>query len=443
MAGFRKKNLRHIKNIFEEKTGTDLNPAHRMGHRRPARTALVLVAVITLFLVMAAFTEPIFSPLSGDELSLSGSYAGNGIVSVYVKNGSDKELKFQEQVKLVNWGTSQEVETTGGRVKMENTVFPAHSSGTMTIDLSEAYDIYALENVSPAEAGTVWYYLVLTNQDFLFGQDWMCSVSFREKTEEETEAETVEPVAETQPDAGLATAQGMDEIEEELRFYFEDAYGDQPMAFNEANFTYMQKVQELLARFEGTVVPPVDPMLIAKTLPEGVILDESYPMELQYELVGQYHHLVDGYGRIVAGFNSPSGFESALTLGALLPQYKGETGGGADVIPLIYLFTYEVAAIQGEDKYAFIYGRLLSFEEMEQYKVYEDEQYAVYEMTDLFYTDLDAYLDYFLTTRNDIYCDEQVRQRVRNIYDYFKDPETLGGLMHYHLPGMCDEIPVE
>ena len=108
-------------------------------------------------------------------------------------------------------------------------------------------------------------------------------------------------------------------------------------------------------------------------------------------------------------------------------------------MPLIYMFTYETAAIE-EDCYAFIYGQLLSFEEMESFKVYEDEQYTVYEVTDLFYTDLDAYLDYFLTTRNDIYCDEQVRQRVHNIYDYYTDPENLGSLMHYHLPGMCDEI---
>ena len=438
MSRFTRRNLRNIKNIFEEKTHTDLNPDHRVSRKRSLPAAVALAAAVVLCLGLAAFSHPVFSPLDGDALSLSGSYEGNGIVTVMVENGSDKELRFQEQVKLMNWGTSQEVEPTGGRVKMKNTVFPAHSSGTMTIDLSEAYDTHALETVSPAQAGTVWYYLVLTNQDFLFGQDWMCSVSFRKEIMEET----VEPVVETQPDAGEVMAQDIEEIEEELRFYFEDAYKDQPMAFNEANFTYMQKVQELLARFEGTVVPPAEPMLIAKRLPEGVILDESHPVELQYELVGQYHHLVDGYGRIVAGFNSPTGFESALTLGTLLPQYKGQTGGGAEVIPLTYLFTYEVSAIR-EDCYAFIYGRLLSFEEMERYKVYEDEQYAVYEVTDLFYTDLDAYLDYFLTTRTDFYCDEQVRQRVHNVYDYFRDSENLGGLMHYHLPGMCDEIPAE
>jgi len=435
MKRMTKRNLRNIKCRFEEATGTDLNPAHHTQRKRPVRMALVLAAAMALCL-MLAFTAPVFSPLDGDELTLSGSYLGNGIVSVYVENGSDKELKFQEQVKLMNWGTSQEVPSTG-QVRMENTVFPAHSSGTMTVDLSDAYDVQALEAARPADTHTFYYYLLLTNQDFLFGQDWMCSFSFA--GEEVLGAMPEEPADVTLPPAPVEALIAED-IEEELRFYFEDSYKDQLMATNEANFAYMQKVQELLARFEGTVVPPVEPMLIAKRLPDGVVLDEAYPMELQYELVGQYHHIIDGYGRIVAGFNSPSGFENALTLGALLPQYKGQTGGGAEVMPLIYLFTYEVSAIQ-EDSYAFIYGQILSFEEMESYKVYEDEQYAVYEVTDLFYTDLDAYLDYFLTTRNDIYCDDQIRQRVHNIYNYFREGDTLGGLMHYHLPGLCEEIP--
>lgn len=437
MGRLTKRNLYNIKCIFEEKTGAVLNPAHRTQRKRPVRAALALATAIVACLALVAFTGPLFSPLDGDVLRLSGSYEGNGVVTVYVENGSDKELKFQEQVKLYNWGTAEEIESTG-QVKMENTVFSAHSSGIMTIDLSGAYDVDALESARPADTHTFYYYLLLTNQDFLFGQDWMCSISFAQT---EGIAPTEEAVAQTLPPKPVEAIIAED-IEEELRFYFEDSYKNQIMATNEANFEYMQKVQELLTRFEGTVIPPVEPMLIVKRLPENVVLDESYPMERQYELVGQYHHIIDGYGRIVAGFNSPTGWENALTLGALLPQYQGEVGGGAEVIPLIYMFTYEVSAIQG-DCYAFIYGQLLSFEEMEEYKVYEDDQYAVYEVTELFYTDLDAYLDYFLTTRSDIYCDEQIRQRVHNIYDYFKDKETLGSLFHYHLPGQCDEIPDE
>ena len=101
-------------------------------------------------------------------------------------------------------------------------------------------------------------------------------------------------------------------------------------------------------------------------------------------------------------------------------------------LPLIYLFTYEVSATQGEDAYAFIYGQLIPFSEMEQYKVYQDEQYAVYEVTDLFYTDLDAYIDDFLATPQALYCDENVRERVHNIYEYYKNHENL--TFHYNQP---------
>ena len=435
MSRMKKQNLHNIKCMFEEKTGVDLNPAHHERNRLPARTLVVLAAAMVLCFALAAFAVPVFSPLNGDELSLSGTYLGDGIVSVYVENKSDKVLEFQQQVKLYNWGTGEEIPSTGP-AKIENALFPAHSSGTMTVDLSNAYDVKALEAARPADTHTFYYYLLLTNQDFLFGQDWMCSFTFA--GEEVLETIPEKPKEETLPPAPVE-GQIAEDIEEELRFYFEDSYKNQLMVTNEANFEYMQKVQELLARFDGTVVPPVEPMLIAKRLPEGVVLDESHPMELQYQLVGQYHHIIDGYGRIVAGFNSPTGFENALTLGAFLPQHQGETDGGAE-IPLIYMFTYEVSAIE-EDSYAFIYGQILSFAEMERYKVYEDDQYAVYEVTDLFYTDLDAYLDFFLTTRDDIYCDDQIRQRVHNVYDYYKDRETLGSMMHYHLPGLCEEIP--
>lgn len=414
-----KRNLYNIKCIFEEKTGVDLNPAHREQPKRNRKWIALAAAAVACSLMMAACAYSLFTPLNGDELSLGGTYEGNGIVSIYVENESDKPLEFQKQLKLMRWSTSEEVERLDGEIIFENTKFQPHSSGTMTVDLSEAYDLGAVEtDQNPSER----YYLLLTNNNFLFGHDWICSVQFAER--EETVPETLPHVA--------VTAESIAAIEEELRFYFEDAYADQAVSSNEKNAEYMQKVQELLAQFDGTVVPPADSALAVDKTPEGVAFDETYPMERQYELVGEYRPIIDGYGRIVAGFNSPTGYEHTLTLETLLPSYQGEVGGGV-TLPLIYLFTYEVSAIR-EDSYAFIYGQFLSFDEMEQYKVYQDEQYAVYEMTDLFYTDLDAYMDYFLTTRKDICFDEQIRQRVQNMYDYYRDKETLGGQFYYNLP---------
>lgn len=427
MSRFKKENLRHIQAIFEEKTGADLNPTHRYHPRRPVRTTLVFAAVLMFAMLMLGFTAKLFTPLNGDELSLAGTYEGSGIVSVYVENKSDKNLKFQQKTKLIRWVGGEEVAPLGREVIFENTEFPAHSSGIMTMDISKAYDYKALEE---SDTGAEWFYFVLTNNDFLFGHDWMCSVTFGEENAEET-------VPEEQPQyEGDTSADNIEEIEEELRFYFEDTYNEL-LAFNGANFQYQQKVQEVLARFNGTVIPSMSPtIMVAGTSqfldpepkmdkpPADVTFDDTVPQEQQYLLTWSDWTYVDGYGRMVA-----SQSEKAWAQVAMLPQRAGETDGGV-ALPLIFLFVYDAEAAKDEN-YAFIYGQLHSFEEMEQYKVLEDEHYAIYDATDLIYTDVDAYLDYFLTTRTDIYCDDLIRQRVHNIYEFYQDKENIRNMYGY------------
>lgn len=89
---------------------------------------------------MTAFAASLFSSLSGDDLSLSSTYEGNGIVSIQVENKSDKDLNFQKQLKLMRWSTSEEIVPLSDNIIFENTEIKANTSGTMTIDLSAAYD---------------------------------------------------------------------------------------------------------------------------------------------------------------------------------------------------------------------------------------------------------------------------------------------------------------
>lgn len=388
-------------------------------HPRPVVRTLLIAALIALILAVPGCARFLFSPLNGDDLSLGGTYRGQGIVSVEVKNGSDKELKFQKQLKLMCWETSEEVEKRGGEVIFLNTDFAPHTEGTMVVDISAAYDVEALEQSSDL------YYFVLTNNDFLFGHDWMCSFRFREPEE----TESAPPP--TEPDPTLCRYQSIDDIEAELRFYFEQAYA---FRNDQQNARYAQKVAQLLQEFAGNVIAPADPGLIVGQTPEDVVFDETFPKELQYQLVGEHYTSLDGYGRMVgAKANGTGDTDLCLMLEALLPQYPGQTDGGVGM-PLIYLFTYETPLTLEQDNYAFIYGRLLTFGELEAYKVYADEQYTVYEVTDLFYTDLDSYIDYFLITRPDIYFDQQIRQRVRNIYDYYRVKENLTDAFYYNLP---------
>lgn len=430
MSRMKKQNLQNIKDIFEGNTGVDLS--HRKYAHRPVRTTVIFAVVIACCLAMVAFTYPLFTPLDGDALSLTGTYLGDGLVSVYVENGSDKDLVFQKQLKLKNWFTNQEAPKLEGEPVFSGTKIKSGSSGTLTIDLSQAYDMDALEKEVNA-----WYYLVLTNHDFLFGHDWMCSVEFTEKKEvavEQTESNENIPVEESEPEENLP-AERLDAIEEELRFYFEKAYGGMPIAFNEANFSYQQKVEEVLMRFEGTVVSSLSPEIMVmgptvfldpqpafERIPEGVVFDGAVPLEEQYRLTSDEWTYTDGYGRMVASYD-----EKAWTHYAMLPQREWDSDGVT--IPLVFWFVYDAEEALPEN-YAFIYGQIYSFAELEDEKVYEDEHYAIYDATDLIYTDLDAYLDYFLTTR-DVYCDDSIRQRVHNIYDFYQDTETVADMIYY------------
>ena len=99
MNSFRKSNLQNIKNIFEEKTGVELESAPVW--RYPIKKYVVIAAVLVCSFTMTAFAASLFSSLSGDDLSLSSTYEGNGIVSIQVENKSDKDLNFQKQLKLM------------------------------------------------------------------------------------------------------------------------------------------------------------------------------------------------------------------------------------------------------------------------------------------------------------------------------------------------------
>ena len=178
-----------------------------------------VVAAVFCFFSMTVFANSLFSSLSGDELSLSATYEGNGVISVQVENRSDKELNFQSKLKLMRWSTSEEVKPLSGKVSFSNTGIPKfsiieipnNSNKKIIIDLSDAYDISLLE--TPISDDDL-YYLVLTNNNFLFGQDWMCTGEFAESVP--TEKVDVAPITPVDADPELIS-----EIMEEFRQYFE------------------------------------------------------------------------------------------------------------------------------------------------------------------------------------------------------------------------------
>lgn len=85
---FTKRNLRNITGIFEEKNRR--GPEPRPPGKAPAPDAEAGTGGGGDRLLPGCARE-LFSPLHGDELSLGGTYEGNGIVSIQVGNDSDKD----------------------------------------------------------------------------------------------------------------------------------------------------------------------------------------------------------------------------------------------------------------------------------------------------------------------------------------------------------------
>lgn len=412
MNSFNQTHLDHIRGRFTAKTGVAQPPRRTAG--RSIRTGVFLAAALLCLLATTAFAVSLFSSLSGDELSLSATYEGDGLVSIRIENKSDKTLRLEPTLKLMQWSTGQEVTPLSHSVSFQNTEIPAHESGTVTVDLSDAYDIALLE--TPLADGD-WYYLVLTNNHFSFGQDWMCTVIFAQPVE--TVQDTPDPIAPGEADKALVA-----QITEELRPYFE-GYTADPEERNKQAEEYLTQCRQLLAQVDGTVVSPVSPLELTVAEPvEPVIFDPSVPSDLQLQLTGLNYHIMDGYNKLVGASDT----DRALVLSALIPHHKGDTDGGAD-IPLLYIFTYEKSDIQSPKDYAFIRGQLLTFEQMEPYKIYEDETYICYEVSALFYTNLRQYVESMVSQRTDVFFDEQIWAQVENIYSFYR--ENLGSLITY------------
>ena len=185
MKKFSKQNLEHIKNRFEQETGVSLvgtdcirfsNNNKLVSYFTQNKTKLAWVACLTLCLItFGAFGFAKFTSLAGDEVAFETAYMGDGVVKILISNDSDKPLKLDEQLKLSRWSTSEEVAGDTSKIVYSDMMVGAKTRKEVTIDLSDAYDIKTLECALPEND---WYYLTLTNNDFAFGQDWMCSVDF-------------------------------------------------------------------------------------------------------------------------------------------------------------------------------------------------------------------------------------------------------------------------
>ncbi len=370
--------------------------------------ALLLVAAI-LALGLIACAPMLFSSISGDELSLKACYTGEGVVEITVENKSSKNLKFQPKLKLKRWSDDVEIPANGKAVFANTQIAPA-SSGVMTVDLSNAYDLDELEMPLLND----WYYIVLTNNNFHFGQDWMCSVSFSEK---ESMDEPVYPVQLSPAEADPALVRQMNT---NLQSFFEESILADKEKRAEVMETYYERCMDVIRTSGKNVIHPISPaptFLIDK-LPVGTILDKNIPEDMQYQLIGLKIASMDSYAFPVGA----SWADTAYIFSIIVPQKAADLYEAAgDTIQVTYVMAFDSEQVAQKDVYTLIHGQLLPLSELRTDVVYQDERYTAFNVTKYFFTDLNTHIAAFQRWRTDLLFNDEILERIHNGYAYLQE----------------------
>ena len=404
---FQPHNLQNIKTMVSQQTGVPMGKKHRICFS--AVNAAVIAAAVGL-LSMTVVAAELFSSLSGDELKLSSAYEGDGIVTIEVENQSSKQLTFQETLKVKQFYGNQEIEPHG-QVRFSGTTVAPESSGILKVDLSAAYDMDMLEQELPDD----WYYLVLTNHNFMFGQDWMCSVDFAPASPKEP---PVQIPLENESDPAME-AEGF----ASLHPYFERARKENmPAQANRSDFVaaYYEEVEKALPQTKGRILPALDP---SET---GIQIQEDF---LHPDPEEDYFVPTEGYLMSGCKVSSLDGFfvpvgrkgDKALIMEAMLPQGADHSPAEGTPIPLAYFMAYDAKATREPDTCAFIRGQLVPFSALGDYEVYRDESCAIYNVTPLFYTSLDGYIEPIRSRVGPTYMDGMVLSCLRRNADYYQN----------------------
>lgn len=385
----------------------EAHPDSNQPHIRSQKWIAVILAAVILALALMACAPILFSSLSGDELSFDSNYNGNGIVEIVVENKSDKTIRFQKSLQLKRWSNDQEI-PANGEIIFSGTSIPAHGDGTLTIDFSAAYDIAELEKPLVDDH----YYLILTNNDFLFGQDWICSVDFASNQHEEiVYPDSISP-SEADPEL-------VQNVEPDLQNFFDNTLLE-PQKRRELHGAYYEKCAELIQNSGKTVIHPVSPApyFLYDDPPEGTIFDGNLPEDVQYQLIGIHESTVDDYFFPVGA----SWEDTAKVFSVIVPQSQVDRFRvQGDAIRIGYVMIFDAQQCKMPDAYTLIHGQLVPVADLTSNIVYEDDQYIAYNVTDYFFTDIAAHIAAFQSWRTDLFINDDVKSRIRNVYDYVQN----------------------
>jgi len=398
-------NLNNIKSIFEAETGIQL----RKATPKPVPTLIITVLMICMMTV-SAFAFDLFNTLNGDDLSLSSKYIGNGIVEIYVENLSSKPLEFQPQFKLKLWSTGEDVPRISDNYSMSGTYIEANSNGIVTLDLSAAYDIALLEETLTDDH----YYFCLTNNNYVFGQDWICSVNFSDPIITKTYIEYS-----SNPDPEL-----LSQVEESLRFYYED-FPAWPSDESRALYKeYVNAYTRLFKELEITPVSSIKPLHGSTFVGDdssAQIKTAGFTMPNLPEQAGYSESMFDVDNKLLSG-----DMEKAMVIEAYLPH--GNSSDSFVSVPVLYVFIYEKDECV-PNNYIFVHGQLVRFSDVEECLVYDDGEYCAYDLSHLVYSDFEMYFEKTAKNSSCIPKDFEQADKVRiavkeNFSEYLERHET-------------------
>ena len=390
------RHIREAEEYFDRKT-------YHISMRRIALIAAVLITVLCL----CAFTYGYFSTLAGDNLILTATYAGEGIVLAQIENQSDRDLKLEPTVRLLYYTDKTPVETTGQEPVITGLTIPGNTTQTVRIDLRNSYDTEALSRIY-----NDFVLLQLTNKGFAPGQKWTCIVSFRK--------ESSDYVPQYVKTGDTVRAEG---VLPTLKAYFENFTPDVFARWADVP-AYLELVEQELETVKGNIVEPADPIYYWDL--------EEYPTLVQSSCF-------DGYNKLLGRNDTEKIKFISLSVPRLL---DGERLDGTQEIPLFYFWIYARDSIQSPDDYAFIRGNLLTFRQMEEYKIFEDDTYVIYEMHHLVYSDLRNYVEEMLIQNDSIYFSEEIWERIQNFYNTYNDKEALKSIIK-PLDQRIDQVPMD
>lgn len=331
---FTKSNLTNIKTIIEEETGVAFHDESHLSHGR-LKSAGFLAACLLCMIMTAAFTYYKLSSLSGDELAFSSAYQGDGRFDVVVTNLSDHALVLENQVKVLQWSTGEAVPGDPKKIIMKGGRVAPHSTEVIEIDLSEGYDVAKM--AGSLQEGD-WYYFVLTNNQFLFGQDWTCSIDFQEQDTDEVakkQEEFIARKAEREKDGSVTADEDANEAAEACSTIMAYEEWAQPLEAIKVAGRYSDHVT--LAGTEGEQVYAVADGTVTET---GFDASEGNYLVLETAngILVKYGHLKEV--KVKAGDcvkrteKIATVGKTGMATGACLSLYV--TSGGENVDPILY-----------------------------------------------------------------------------------------------------------